>query len=227
MGVGDVVDNRSAPDAPAIRFTDEYTTDELLQLLTVGARIPLEEVKRHPGGACYPDPPTVVRPKEPGWQGRLDVGSAEMLRDLEEIALTVDTRGDNDEIFDFRMICRRHAHVFNSSCNLSSTNHGRGYNPAFIHPADLYELGLVAGDHVEIHSARSVIPAIVEPDDTLRRGLVSMMFGFGGGPDRDQDVALIGSSPSRLLDTDAMFDRYTGQPRMSNVPVRLQKVEER
>jgi hypothetical protein len=50
-----------------------------------------------------------------------------------------------------------------------------------------------------------------------------MMFGFGGAPDRDREVAQIGSSPNRLLDTDAMFDRFTGQPRMSNVPVRLEK----
>jgi hypothetical protein len=48
-----------------------------------------------------------------------------------------------------------------------------------------------------------------------------MAFGYGGGPDADDRFREIGSSPNRIIPNDQVFDRYTGQPRMSNVPVRV------
>jgi hypothetical protein len=46
-------------------------------------------------------------------------------------------------------------------------------------------------------------------------------MAFGSGPaDADPEgVRSTGSSPSRLVADDDVFDPYTGQPRMSNVPV--------
>ena len=144
-----------------------------------------------------------------------------MMGDLARIAADGAARGADDDAYPFRLLCRRQMHVFNSSCNVPATNRGRPYNPAFVHSADLDELGLAPGDLVEIRSALAAIVAVAEADDTLRRGSVSMMFGFGGPPDVDGDVRRIGSSPSRLVSDDDVYDRYMGQPRMSNVPVRL------
>jgi hypothetical protein len=49
-----------------------------------------------------------------------------------------------------------------------------------------------------------------------------MPFGYGVLPDRDDDPRVVGTSPSRLLSTDQVFDPYTGQPRMTNVPIRIE-----
>ena len=88
-----------------------------------------------------------------------------------------------------------------------------------MHSDDLRDLGLIPGDAVEITSKRAMIPAVVEADDMLRRGLVSMMFGFGDAPDRDGEFREIGSSTNLLLTGSDFVDRYSGQPNMSNIPI--------
>ena len=111
--------------------------------------------------------------------------------------------------------------MYNSQGNQPPVHKARPYNPAFMHPDELDRLGLGRGSVVDISSASGTIIAIVEPDDTLRPGLVSMAFGFGDGPERDSEFRRIGSSPTRLVRDDVDFDRYSGQPKMSNVPVSI------
>src|SRR5262249_32900486 len=124
-----------------------------------------------------------------------------------------------EENTQLRLLCRRMPHVNNSSCNHPATNHGRWFNPAYMHPDDLGRLGIRPGDHVEISSQDGRVEAIVDADENLRPGLVSIAHCFGGIT--DGDVEREGSNTSRLLSNDRDFDRYAGQPRMSNVPVRV------
>ena len=58
------------------------TTDELLELICTGSRVPLATVKAAAEGRWYSEPAVVVAEKAPGWEGRLDVANADMLRDL-------------------------------------------------------------------------------------------------------------------------------------------------
>ena len=46
-----------------------------------------------------------------------------------------------------------------------------------------------------------------------------MAHGWGGAPDRDAEVRSLGGNTNRLASTDAAWDRYTGIPEMSNLPV--------
>lgn len=111
-------------------------------------------------------------------------------------------------------------HVYNSSAKTPLTDRGVPYNPAFLHPDDLAELGVDDGGVVTIRTALGAIDAVAHPDPALRRGMVSMAFGYGQ-LGREADFREIGSSPNRLIATDEVFDPYTGQPRMSNVPVEV------
>ena len=163
--------------------------------------------------------PVVGRPGERE-NGGLDVGNAEMMTALTAQRTSILTH-ERDEGFEYRLLCRRHNHTYNTSCNVPATNRGVSYNPAFMHPADIEHLGLAEGALVRIRSSRSSIPAILAADPDLRRGIVSMAFGYGPADEQD-DVRQTGSSPSRLLANDEIFDRYTGQPRMSNVPVSVE-----
>jgi anaerobic selenocysteine-containing dehydrogenase len=199
------------------------STDELLDAVSSGSRVSLDEVRRNGGGKFYPDENLRVAEKEENWLGRLDVGNHEMLAALTSVAATGMPRSATDSDYPFRLLCRRMNHVYNSSCNFPSTNRGKPYNPAFMHPDDLDRLGLSSGDLAEIASSKATIVAIVESDPTARRRTVAMSFGFGGAPDGDHLVREIGSSPSRLVADDEVFDPYIGQPRMSNVPVKVSR----
>ncbi|QRP42937.1 molybdopterin-dependent oxidoreductase [Amycolatopsis sp. FDAARGOS 1241] len=200
------------------------TPDELVTTLSQGSRVTLEELKRHPHGAFFPaDPPVVVEPKEPGWTGRLDVGNLDMLRDLAAHAPTSDEPADTT--YPFRLINRRLMHVVNSSYNAHCADGYPPVNSAFLSANDFAALDLAKGDEVAIESAHGVIRAIVDVDRDLREGTVSMAFGFGGTPLDDARVREIGSSVARLLSTTDFFDPYSGQPLMSNVPIRIRAVE--
>ncbi len=196
------------------------TTDHLIELLTDGSRIPLAEVKRHPRGAAFPDPEVFVAAGDPEHPGRLDVGNVDMMRDLD--AAKSSSEVDVDDSFDLRLIPRRVTHVMNSSGNFAAANRGRYHNPAFMHPDDLTRRGLIAGELVRIVSARASIIGEVRPDPNLRPGLVSMSHCFGDAEAVDElRYREIGSSTARLLSLDARFDRYSGQPMMGNIPVRV------
>lgn len=219
-----------APGDPAERvaldMTSRPSVESLFEILTKNARVPLSEVKRHPHGALFPDETLRVAPAEPGWTGRLDVGNEEMLADL---SAAREARPDLDAAgaYPYRLLCRRMIHTFNSNGQeLDGLRTRWAYNPAFMHPEDLEREGLAKGDLVEIASRSGAILGIIEPDDTLRTGIVSMVHSFGGLPgEQDKQIRDGGTNTGRLLRVDEDMDRYTGQPRMSNVPVRVRPVE--
>jgi anaerobic selenocysteine-containing dehydrogenase len=212
----------------AIDMHTKPTSDDIIALCTAGSRVPFEEVKRHPRGAIFADPAVVVAPKDPEWTGRLDVGNAQMMTDLTAAGrepLDEVVTSESGEVLDFRLVSRRLAQTYNSSGRALKAMRRRPYNPAFMHPDDLDGLGLRSGDIVEIRSARSSIYGIVEPDDSLRRGLVSMTHAFGDAPEHDAELRTIGASTGRLL-TIEQFQPYTGQPQMSNIPVSVTPVDD-
>jgi anaerobic selenocysteine-containing dehydrogenase len=216
------VTNQAGQSVP-LDMTEPPPPDELVDLLMAGSRVPLDQIKASPGGGYFPaDPPVIVAEKQDGWNGRLDVGNTELLADLAVHASAdadADGRGDP---YPFRLLCRRMAHVVNSSYNARVAGGHPGPNPAFMNSADLTSLGLVKGAEIEIESAHGTIVALADVDDGLRVGSVSMSFAFGGARDDDhRDIRSVGSSVARLLSTRDYFDPYSGQPRMSSVPIRI------
>lgn len=206
-------------DTPKIQLDSRPATEDLLKMLITDGRVPLEEVKQRAGGAIYDDDLIVVEPAEPGSQGRLDVGSAEMLRHLHEIVRN--QKDERADLYPFRLLCRRMNHVYNTYCNTEMTNRGVPYNPAFLHPEDMDSLSLKEGDAIVIASSTGSIKALAHADPHLRRGMVSMAYGYGIADAPLGDPANFGSSTSRLIPADQVFDPYTGQPRMTNVPVSI------
>jgi anaerobic selenocysteine-containing dehydrogenase len=192
----------------------EPTDDELIEIVHAGSRVPISTVREQPGGALYPDPPVFVAEKDPGWEGRLEVGHPEMMADLGAV---VDRHDDADEEFPFRLICRRNPHVFNTPA-LGRVPKQSRYNPLSCHPDDVARIGLAADSYVTVRSARARITAIVEEDPTLRPGVVSMAHNWGVAGSADS-YDKVGANSGRLIATDRDFDRYSGQPLMSNVPV--------
>lgn len=195
-----------------VDMTIRPTTDEVLAMLCRNARVPLDTVKEFPGGALFPGDPVHVAPGKS--DEKFDLERPEMMRDLaaEQDRTTLTARK-------FRLLCRRMMHVYNSSFVGALPPSARPNNPVFVSPSDLSALGLADGDPVHVVSNAGRIPATVMTDATLRPGTASMSFGFGGLPHDDLHFRSIGSNPSRLIRNDDVYDGYSGQPLMSDVPV--------
>ena len=221
----------------AMDMREAPTTDELFAQVTKGSRIPIERVKAHPGGAIFLDPPVFVAEKDAGWAGRFELASPVMMDDLAAIGRAVaadapSTRGaegtaadpGSDEGWPFRLVSRRQMNVLNSvGCDEPGQLGGRTTNPAHLHPDDLAALGVAPGELVEIRSARASILGVAAIDPNLRRGLVSMTHSWGDAPERDAEVRTIGANTGRLSAVDLEYERYTGLPRMSNIPVAISR----
>lgn len=88
-----------------------------------------------------------------------------------------------------------------------------------MHPEDAASLGLGDGDTAVCTSARAAIDVVVELDDALRRGVVSLPHGYG---QRFRDSAPIGPEINRLTDA-AHCDPLTRTPYHKYVPVSVRK----
>lgn len=202
-------------------YAHKPSTAELCEVLARGSRVPLDEVRRHPGGAVFRDHDVRVEPKDDGWEGRLDIGNADMMAELGLLAREARREMDGDG-YPYRLISRRLMTAYNSSGrDLPRLRRKRAYNPAYMNPNDLKRLGLSSGDRVEIASDHAAIFGIVESDPTVREGLVSMSHSFGDVPEQDGRLREIGSNTGRLTPVDRDYDRFTGLPRMSDIPVRV------
>ena len=183
------------------------TTDEIFAQLVANSRVPLEEVKRHPHGALFADPPITVAPGDLANAERLDVGNADLLRELAAVTRE-GSRAAEVKGRPFRLVSRRMPNVYNSSGrDIAALTHGRPYNPAFLHPDDLAALGLAEGDTVRIASDHASILGVATAAPELRRGVLSMSHAFGDTPDRDGEYREIGSTTGRLVDSEREYDR--------------------
>lgn len=202
---------------------DNLTTEELYEKICGNGRFKLADLKDHPHGRIF-DVNETVQPKDAGCAERLDVGNAHMMSELADV-LAFDFGAERAGIeFQFRLISRRSNNFINSvgrSLPGTKLTRGKPYNPLFVHPQDLTELGLEPGDVVTIASRHDCIPGIVEADDTLRRKVVAMYHCFGGLVEEDCDFRIQGSNVGRLTPTDTEYDPISGIPRMSNIAVSI------
>ncbi|MFL2935222.1 MAG: molybdopterin-dependent oxidoreductase [Myxococcota bacterium] len=209
-------------------MSKEPSSDQMLEYLMNGSRIDLSEIRRHPHGKIYDDATARVEPADPDCPDRLDVGNPDMLEELEGVLEEVPNerlRGEpetTEEEFPFQLISRRLPNVYNSSGrDIDKLTRGRTYNPAFLHPDDLRELDIEAGDLIEIVSRHASILGVAEKAPELRRGVLSMAHCFGDSPDHDNRTREIGSNTGRLINNEVDFDPYSGIPRMSAIPVAI------
>ncbi len=209
----------------SLDMENKPTSDEFLELLTTGSRVPLSEVKKHPNGKLYPED-ICAAPKDTDCTARLEVGNEDMMAELRAMKDAVIVAHREGEAYPYLMISRRMAHVYNSAGRdlPSLIRKGGSYNPAYMHPQDLAELGLSDGDSVEVASPHGAIPSFVAPDETLRRGLVSMAHAFGDSPKGNPNVRAQGSNTGALASVEDDYDKFSGIPRMSALPVSVRPI---
>jgi anaerobic selenocysteine-containing dehydrogenase len=210
-------------EAPPVQIpvgrNDTPTTEEIYAGICAKARIPLDEVRKHPHGQLFPCN-ELVQEKDADCRDRLEVSNPYMMNELAQV-LAYDFAADQgDAAYPFRLIPRRSNNFHNSSgTQLRKLHRGKRYNPAFMHPEDLAELGLQAGDRITLRSRHDHIPSIVEADASVRRKVIAMHHAFGGLVGEDHKYLEQGSNVGRLVPDDVQYDPISGIPRMGNIPV--------
>lgn len=193
-----------------------------------GAPVSVEEALADPDahkGVILERQGEKIRPKPADWQGKLEVGSPLMMEELHRYALRRLNAPIADDNYPYRLISRRLNAIHNSNWHEEpGLRHGVRHHPAYINPEDLKALHLKEGDVVEIESARASIKCVAHAAPDVRVGCLSVPHAWGTNPDEDDDPLGAGGNTGRLTDSGMNYDKITGIPIMSAIPVRLRAV---
>ena len=209
------------------------TTEALLAHFVRRSRVPLDEIKKHPHGAIFPDPQPLAEPKEPGWPHRLQLGDATMLAQLADVAGRLPANASEmassplteqgphaPDALELLLVSRREHAVYNSvGHHLPALRKRRPYNPAYVHPVDAQRVGLEDGALVAIESSAGAVTAVLHHAPDVRPGVVSMAHGFFASDDERR-----AASTSTLVDDTTDWEPITGLPRMSAIRVTVKAV---
>jgi hypothetical protein len=69
------------------------------------------------------------------------------------------------------------------------------------------------------------VRSFLQPDPTLRQGVVSMTHCFGGEPGTEDDPRHVGTNPARLLSISTGLQSVSLMPHMTAVPVRVSRTD--
>jgi anaerobic selenocysteine-containing dehydrogenase len=209
-------------------MTTRPSTDEIIERSYAGSRMPLEEVRAN-RRVVHPDLRLVVEPADPSCTTKFTPAPEDFMAELAALrAEPAPMLGDIDvSAYPFRLVSRRLKHVLNSTgTELPALARKGTTNPAYMHPDDVAELGMVGGDLVEITSVSGSLIGVVEPAEDVKRGVISMAHSWGGTSLTDEKVRDIGTPTSRLVSVDAGHDPVTGMVVSSAIPVSVAKAEE-
>lgn len=127
---------------------------------------------------------------------------------------------------ELRLIHKRDGWMHNSwMANLERMHRGgRTTNPLGVHVTDAERLGLIDGAEVLVRSAHGEVAAVVEIDETLMPGVVSMVHGWGHQVSPRLRVAHAnpGANPNALLPSGpGSFEPLSSQAHMTGIPVSI------
>ncbi|MEO8299372.1 MAG: molybdopterin-dependent oxidoreductase [Burkholderiales bacterium] len=199
-------------------------TEALLDLLMGRGQITADEIRQAPSGRVF-DLPELVIDAAPDSTGRFAVLPADVAQELaqawaEDAALPAAT---GSTPYTHRLAVRRMRGTINTAYqSMPAVKARHPFNPAYMHPEDLSQLGLADGQDVLIESPHGRLDAVVSADDSVRRGVVSMTHGWGkvlpGEPGEARDG---GSSTSFLVSAEQHRETINSMVRLTGIPVRV------
>jgi anaerobic selenocysteine-containing dehydrogenase len=202
-------------------------TDDFLAIAARHAPVSFETLRSCELGAVLEGEPQYAVAGDPGPHDRFTLCPDDVVEEMRALArenfrerIVV----GNGSVATHRFTVRRHRDVFNSiGRELTGVKRRLPYNTAAVNPADLAVLGLASGDKVRIASEAGAVDAIVEADETLRPGVLSMLHGFGGVPESSEYLR-DGASVNLLISTDWALEPINAMPRMTAFAVAIESV---
>jgi anaerobic selenocysteine-containing dehydrogenase len=213
---------------PGIDMASKPTADELLDALHANSRIPLDEVRKYPGGHVWGE-------KELAWGGmipnaighedrKMAAGHPEVIAELREVRAEPMIEGGGYESgreFAFRMITYRMKEAYcTTGYNLPSLRAKRSYNPVLMNSKSMEKLGARDFDLVKIESGFGSVEGIVEASEDLTPGVIALAHGWGD-PSDERGVGEKGCNVQRLIPAHQHYDPITGLALQSAVPVNV------
>jgi len=213
---------------PGIDMTSKPTADELLDGLHANSRIPLDEVRKYPGGHVFGEKQLAWGGMIPNAIGHADrkmaAGHPEVIAELREVRAEPVIEGggyESTDDFGFRMITYRMKEAYcTTGQNLPSLRAKRSYNPVLMNPKSMKQLGVGDGDVVVIDSGFGSVEGIVEGSPDLAPGVIALAHGWGD-PSDGRGVREKGANVQRLIPAGERFDPITGLALQSAVPVNV------
>jgi anaerobic selenocysteine-containing dehydrogenase len=197
------------------------TSEELLERLCADSLVPLDEIRKHPQGKLY-DVQMTVQPAGAA-AGRFELLADDVAEELRHVAARLGAVSRAGQAgFPFLLAARRHRDFMNSvGTFLPAIRKRHPRNDLLVNPADLAMAGLMEGETVDVVSDTGRITAIVVSDASLRRGVVSLLHGFGGLPEDSDSESGYGANVNALISTDRDVEAINSMPRMSAIPVAI------
>ncbi len=204
------------------------TADQILDGLFSHARVPLDEMRKYPGGHVWGEEEAIAGGVIPNMIGhedrRMAVGHPDVIAELREVREEPVIHGGGYETGEdraFRLITYRMGEVYCSQGqNLPSLRAKRPFNPLLMNPEAMESLGVKDGDRVVLESGSGSVEAIVEGTDDLAVDVVALAFGWGD-PSDDRDVREKGCNVQRLIPDDYRYDPVTGLALQTAIPVNV------
>lgn len=217
-------------EIPGVPMDRKPTTDEVLNALYATARIPLEEIRRYPGGRVWGQKQTKaggVIPNMIAYDDRkMAVGHPEVLTELRALRSEPLTEGAGyraDEKAAFRLITYRLKEVYcTQGQNLPSLRRRRPFNPVLMNPLAMDSLGIRDGDKVKIDSGFGQTEGIAEATEEVPPGVVALAFGWGD-PSDSRDIREKGCNVQRIIPDDTRYDPITGLALQTAIPVNISR----
>ena len=206
-------------------LNDHLTDSKVIDYVYGNARFPMDKWRENKR-TIHNDNPIRVLPGDPENNERFAVCPDDVFKELSEVR--EETSGTellstfDKSLFPYLLVGRRLKHALNSlGSELPGLSKVATTNYAYVNPDDLTELGATDGDLLKISSPRSSVVGVIESDPDIKRGVVSMSHSWGGISLTDEKVRDIGSPTNRLVSSDSGYDRITGLPIMSAIPVNI------
>ncbi|MEC7844373.1 MAG: molybdopterin-dependent oxidoreductase [Actinomycetota bacterium] len=205
------------------------TDGDVIDYVYGNSRLPINEWRKNRG--VIHDNPIIVLPADPTNDAKFAVCPQDVYSELQEVRNEKsgsDLLGSfSDSEFPFLLVGRRLKHALNSlGSELPGLARVATTNYAYVHPDDLKNLGAEPGDLLRITSPRSSVVGVAEIDKDIKQGVVAMSHSWGGRSLTDEKVRDIGTPTNRLVTSDSGYDRITGLPIMSAIPIDVHRITE-
>jgi anaerobic selenocysteine-containing dehydrogenase len=209
-------------DLPGLDISQDPTTDDMLDALHSTSRIPIDEIRKYPGGKIFGELDPLVGgiiPNMVSHDGqKIALADPDGMDELDEVLAEPTISGGGyrtEESFAFRMITYRMKEVYCSQGqNLPSLTAKRRFNPVLLNPEAMRAVGVEDGDTVIVENDFGRVEGIAEASHDVAPNVIAFAFGWGGADDD-------GTSVQPLIDDDSRFDPITGLALQSAVPVNV------